>query len=66
MSYVIDGPAYRAVIVIKDFRGLEVKDYRGYYDKPGPAKAQVTIARKNRSGFVNGWVELSSDWERLE
>ena len=42
-------------------------DYIGPYDKPGPAKAQVTMARKERgAGFHDGWVEKSIGWERLD
>jgi hypothetical protein len=42
-------------------------DYIGPYDAPGPAKAQVTRARKTRGiMFKDGWVEQSVGWERLD
>lgn len=76
MRYAPNKQAYLAVIAIKS-KGvygdtgrvipMTRYDYIGPYDTPGPAKAQVTRARKTRgSQFVDGWVEVSTGWERLD
>lgn len=44
-----------------------VKVYMKPYDKPGPAKASVTIRRNNfGKRYVDGWVEIATVWERLD
>lgn len=65
---------YRGVLVEK----IELRDEYGNlypaqrlhylkpYDKPGPAKASVTSARKNWGNkVIDCYVEVSTEWERL-
>lgn len=65
---------YRGVLV----ESIQLKDQYGNtypatrlhylkpYDKPGPAKASVTSARKNWGNRLKDcYVEVSSTWERL-
>lgn len=41
--------------------------YSRPYSTVSPAKAAVTKMRKNNSrGFLDGWVEYSTEWKRLE
>lgn len=65
---------YRGVVVtrigIRDKYGnkMDAKKVRHLkpYDKPGPAKASVTSYRNNHSrDFLEGYVEVSTEWERL-
>ena len=65
---------YRGVLV----EGLQLRDQYGNlvpatrvhylkpYDKPGPAKASVTTARKNWGNKLGDcYGEISTEWERL-
>lgn len=41
--------------------------YSRPYDTKAPAKAAVTIMRKNNSRrFLEGWVEYSTEWKTLD
>lgn len=73
--YMSGEDAYVAVIEVevlnRDNHGslvyAKAYDRIGPYDKPAPAKAQVTIARKGRGkAFLDGWVEVSTGWQRLD
>ena len=65
---------YRGVLVekilLRDQYGNMVPASRKHflkpYDKPGPAKASVTSARKNWGNkLVDCYVEVSTEWEKL-
>lgn len=62
--------AFIEAIELRDQYGnlypAERKHFLKPYDKPGPAKASVTSARKNwGKRFKDGYVEVSHTWERL-
>lgn len=66
---------YRGVLVesiqLKDQYGNVLPGSRLHYlkpyDKPGPAKASVTSARKNWGNRLSdAYVEVSQNWSRLD